>query len=133
MNNIDYKIFVPRGENNSIKFDKEEITVDKIHSININLEEDQLLYWIYFRINDNDHYHKHMLKKNKTLNMILLLGNNPYEIYGKTEVVSFIEQKWEKTIEFAINFIVTNASNTINNPRKEVNYERSELLDLSKK
>ena len=62
--------------------------------------------------------------------MVLLIGNNPYEIYGTAEVIDSSLHKWESKIQLTVSFTVINASNTVNNPRKEVPLKRSEILDL---
>lgn len=130
MKNMDYKIFVPRGENNYVRFDGEEIEIDEILTINLHLADDKVTYWIYFRIPSNDEHHKLLLKKGKKPNMILLIGNNPYEIHGTAEVINSDWHKWESKIQLTVSFTVIRASDTVNNPRKEVKLERSEILDL---
>jgi len=130
MKNIDYKIFVPRGENNYVRFDGEEIEIDEILTINLHLGDDKVVYWIYFKIDSDDEHHKLLLKKGKNPEMVLLIGNNPYEIYGKAEVIDNSFHKWESKNQITVSFTVINASRTLNNPRKEVLYKRSELLDL---
>ena len=62
--------------------------------------------------------------------MELLIGNNPYIIIGYAEIINIDTHKWENKKQITISYTVVNASDTINNPRKEVKYERSELLDL---
>ena len=130
MNSIDYKIFVPRGENNFVRFDGEEIDISEILTINIHIGDDKVTYWIYFKIDSDDEHHKAMLKKGRSPKMILLIGNNPYEIHGTAEVIENSFHKWESKNQLTVCFTVINASDTVNNPRKEVLYERSELIDL---
>ena len=63
MNKIDYKIFVPRGENNYIKFDeKKEFEIDEIMSINLHIGDDKVVYWLYFKVLEEEHYYKLLLK-----------------------------------------------------------------------
>ena len=130
MKNIDYKIFVPRGENNYVRFDGEEIIIDEILTINVHLGDDKVTYWIYFKIAPDDNHHKLLLKKGKNPNMILLIGNNPYEIHGTAEIIDTSLHKWESKIQITVSFTVINASHTVNNPRKEIPLKRSEILDL---
>ena len=130
MRTIDYKIFVPRGENNYVRFDGEKIIIDEILTINVHLTDDKVIYWIYFKIESDDNHHKLLLKKGKSPNMILLIGNNPYEIYGTAEVIDSSLHKWENKIQITVSFTVINASHTVNNPRKEIPIKRSEILDL---
>jgi len=130
MGKIDYKIFVPRGENNYVRFDGEEIEIDEILTINIHIGDDKVVYWIYFKIDSDDEHHKLILKKDKSPKMILLIGNNPYEIHGIAEVINNEYHKWESKNQITVSFTVINASHTVNNPRKEVLYDRTELIDL---
>ena len=130
MENIDYKIFVPRGENNYVRFNGEKIVIEDILTVNIHIGDDKVTYWIYFNISNDDEHHKIMLKKDKSPKMILLIGNNPYEIHGTAEIIGSIYHKWNNEIQFTVSFVVINASKTRDNPRKEVRYERSELIDL---
>lgn len=130
MKRIDYKIFVPRGYQNYVRFDEEEFLISTILTVNLHLEDDKITYWFYFKIPSDDEKRKYILHKQKEPSMILLLGNNPYEIHGTAKVENMSSHKWEEKIEVAISFIVLNASNTINNPRKEVEINRCEILDL---
>ena len=131
MKQIDYKIFVPRGMNNYVRLDsKIEFEIDEIMTVNIHLGDDKVTYWIYFRISADDEHHKLLLKKGKKPQATLLIGNNPYEIVGEGEVMDTSPNKWEEKIQIIFSFTVINASNTVNNARKVIKYERSELLDL---
>lgn len=130
MKNIDYKIFVPRGENNYVKFDGEQIEINDLLTVNLHLGDDKVTYWLYFKIKEDDMHHKVMLKKGRMPNMILLIGNNPYEIHGRAEVIEVNPHPWENKIQYTISYTVVNASNTVNNPRKEQTYRRSELIDI---
>ena len=130
MKNMDYKIFVPRGENNYVRFDGEEFEVTEILTINIHLGDDKVTYWIYFKIPHNDEHHNVLLQRGKKPKMVLLIGNNPYEIHGIAEVLANELHNWEEKKQITVCFTVINASTTPNNPRKEVEYERSELLDF---
>jgi hypothetical protein len=128
---IDYKIFVPRGENNYVRFPNgQEIIINEILSINIFLKDDKITYWIYIKIDEKDLFHKTLLKKNNEPKMALLIGNNPYEVHGQAKVMEVSYHKWEEKYEITIFFNVVNASNTVNNPRKEIHPSRSELLEL---
>ena len=130
MKNIDYKIFVPRGENNYVRFDGVEIEIDELLTVNLHLGDDKVTYWLYFKIEEDDKHHLTLLKKQKNPNMVLLIGNNPYEIHGTAEIQYFDYHKWERKYQITVSFLVINASNTVNNPRKEVKLERENLLDL---
>jgi len=131
MNKIDYKIFVPRGENNYVKFDTEtEFEIDEIISINLFLSTDKVIYWLYIKIPENDEHHKLLLRKGKKPKLTLLIGNNPYEIIGEAEVENISYQNWEENILVTLSFVVSNASQTVKNKRKTIKYERSELLDI---
>ena len=131
MNDIDYKIFVPRGVNNYVRFDSEvEFEVDDISAINIYPNDDKVIYFFYVKIPFDDQHYKLLLKKNKTPKLTLLLGNNQYEIEGDSEVIDTSHHKWEEKIQISLSFTVRNASKTVNNPRETVEYKRSELLDL---
>ena len=131
MYNIDYKIFVPRGLNNYIQpIDGKKKFDIEIIKINIDFTLDQVVYYIYFNIPQDDEYHKVLLQKNKKPKMILLIGNNPYEIHGDAEILDTSYHNWEEAIQIRVMFIVKEAHKTVDNPRKEVKYTRSELLDL---
>ena len=134
MNKIDYKIFVPRGENNYVRFDNEkEFEIDDFKAVNIYIADDKVVYFFYIKIpsyDNEDQHHKLLLRKGKKPKLTLLIGNNPYEIIGECEVLDTSYNNWEEKIEIKISFIVINASKTLSNERKEVKYERSELLDL---
>ncbi len=130
MKNMDYKIFVPRGENNYVRFDKEELEILEILTVNIHIGDDKVTYWIYLKISEDDKYHVALLKNNKTSGMVLLIGNNPYEIIGVAEIVNLNFLPRERNWEAKISFTVNNASKTVDNPRKEVGYEREELIDI---
>jgi hypothetical protein len=131
MNNIDYKLFVPRGAQNFVRFpDGHEILIDDILSINIFLLDDKVVYWIYFRINEDDMYHKLLLKKNNQPTMALLIGNNPYEVHGAAKVTDVSAHAWEEKIQITVCFTVINAKNVVNNPRKVIPHKRGELLDI---
>jgi len=132
LNNIDYKIFVPRGENNYVRFDEEEIEITEILTVNIHIGDDKVTYWIYLKIPEDDKHHTALLKNVRTLGMVLLIGNNPYEIRGAAEIVTMDFHVWERKWEAKISFTVTNASKTVNNPRKENKADRFEMLDLRK-
>jgi hypothetical protein len=131
MTKIDYKIFVPRGENNYVRFDSEEIEITEILTINIHLGDDKVIYWLYFKISKDDDHHNVLLQPGKKPGMMLLIGNNPYEIHGMAEVIRNELYKWEEKRQITICFTVSNASKTSNNPRKNIIYDRFELLDLS--
>ena len=130
MKNIDYKIFVPRGKNNHVRFDGEQIEINEILTINIHLGDDKVTYWMYFKIDSFDEHHKSLLRKGRKPEMVLLIGNNPYEIYGEAEIIDVGSHPWENKIQLTVSYVVTNASNTVNNKRKEQKYSRTELLDL---
>ncbi len=131
MKNIDYKSFVPRGENNFVRFyNNKEIEIDDIISINIFLADDKVVYWFYVKILEDDAEHRLILKKGKKPTLTLLIGNNPYEIIGEAEVINTSFHNWEEKFEISLCFTVINASNIINNPRKIVEYDRSEILDI---
>ncbi len=132
MKDIDYKVFVPRGETNYVRFDGEEFPVDDIATVNIHLSDDRVTYWIYFKVPVDDYRKILMLKKGKTVSqpMILLLGNNPYEIHGLAEVQSFHYLKQTTEREVVVSFVIENASQSYKNHRKVVEVERSYLLDL---
>ncbi len=130
MSSMDYKIFVPRGGNNYVRFDNEEFEITEILTINIHLGDDKVTYWIYFKIPHDDKHHNVLLQKGKSPKMVLLIGNNPYEIHGVSEVIENCWHKWEEKRQITVCFVVCNASDTPNNPRKETPCERSELLDF---
>ncbi len=131
MEKIDYKIFVPRGENNYVRFNiDDEFEIDDIISINLFVSDDKVMYWFYIKIPDDDRDHKLLLKKGKKPKLTLLIGNNPYEIVGEAEVLETSHYYWEEKIQVSLCFTVLKASNTINNPRKEIKYERTELIDI---
>ena len=131
MKEIDYKIFVPRGKNNYVRFNSDkEFEINDILTINIHLGDDKVTYWFYIKIPEDDEYHKLLLKKGKKLQLILLIGNNPYEIIGVAEVIEIMSNRQTQMNGIKVCFSVTNASNTINNPRKEVDGNRFEMLDI---
>lgn len=131
MNKIDYKIFVPRGENNYVRFNtEEEFEIDDIISVNIHLSDDKVVYWFYVKIPDDDQHLKLLLRKGKKPKLTLLIGNNPYEIIGEAEVMNTSHHNWEEKIETQLCFTVINASQTENNPRKEQKSNRLEMLDI---
>lgn len=128
---IDYKIFVPRGAENFLRLNKKEYLIDEITKVNIDLRDNKVTYWIYFRISDEDHEANMRLKANSNPEMVLLIGNNPYEIYGVAEVMYNTYNNWESKRAITISFVVENASAVRNNPRKEQEVEnRAELLDF---
>lgn len=132
MKNIDYRVFVPRGEINYIRFNKEEFLIDDIATVNLHLSNDKVTYWIYFKI-PADAYHNNLLLRRGRIvpePMVLLLGNNPYEIHGTAEVQSNNYLKHKDKREIVVSFVVENASKNYRNYRKEVEIERSEILDL---
>ena len=103
MNKIDYKIFVPRGENNYIRLQGgTEFDVDDILTVNIHLGDDKVTYWVYFRIPHDDEYYKTLLKQGKKSKASLLIGNNPYEIVGDIEVMQIAPHKWEEKIQILL-------------------------------
>ncbi len=132
MKNIDYKVFVPRGEINCIRFDDTEFPIDDIATVNIHLSDDRVTYWIYFKVPADDYRKNLILKKGKIVPqpMILLLGNNPYEIHGLAEIQSFHYLKRTTEREVVVSFVIENASKSYKNHRKVVEFNRSELLDL---
>ena len=131
MNKIDYKIFVTSGENNYVRFNrKTEFKIDDIVSINIHISDDKVVYWFYIKIPSDDEHHKFILRKGKKPKLILLIGNNPYEIIGEAEVIDTSYHNWEEKIQIKLCFTVINATKTINNPRKIIKYERSELFNF---
>lgn len=127
---IDYKIFVPRGENNYVRFDGNEFEITEILTINIHIGDDKVTYWIYFKIPQDDKQHNLLLRKGKTPDMVLLIGNNPYEIHGTAEIIANDLHSWEEKRQITVSFTVTNASKTVDNPRKEVKPDRFEMLDI---
>ncbi len=134
MNKIDYKIFVPRGENNYVKFDSDiEFEIDNFKAVNLHIDDDKVIYFFYIKIPSDDQHHKLLLRTGKTPKMTLLIGNNSYEIIGDCEVLSTSENKWEEKTVIKLLFTILNASRTVDNPRKVTKYERSELLDLRDK
>jgi len=135
INKMDYKIFVPRGENNYVRFDTDkEFELDCITAINIYLLDDKVTYWLYLNIPNDDEHHKLLLRKGmgkaKKLKLTLLIGNNPYEIMGESEIIDYGYNKSNETIETKILFEVYNASKTINNARKEIELDRYDLIDI---
>ena len=63
MNKIDYKIFVPRGGNNYVRFDTEtEFEVSEILTIGIHIVDDKVNYWLNFKIPQDDEHHKCLLR-----------------------------------------------------------------------
>lgn len=130
MKNIDYKIFVPRGERNYLKIENKEFIIDEILTVNIHLADDKITYWFYLNVSLEEEYYLLLLKNIKKLNFILLIGNNPYEIFGVAEIINIHINKRARMKEFTISFVVTNASETYNNPRKVRQYKRTELIDL---
>jgi len=131
MKNIDYKIFVPRGGLNYIKIREKEFLIEEILTVNIHLEDDKVSYWFYVNI-DNEEKDALTFLKNKHPKIILLIGNNPYEIHGEVEIINTYHDKKKQEIQFTMSFLVINASDTFNNPRKERKIKnRSTLLDLS--
>jgi hypothetical protein len=131
MNKMDYTIFVPRGENNHVRFNTEkEFEIEDFISINIYTSDDKVMYWFYVKIPLDDMHHKTLLGKGRKPNLTLLIGNNPYEIKGNCEVINTSIHQWEQQIEVNLCFTVINASKTVENKRKLVSYDRSELLDL---
>lgn len=128
---IDYKIFVPRGAENFFRLNKKEYLIDEITKVNIDLRDNKVTYWVYFKISDEDHEANMRLKANSNPEMVLLIGNNPYEIYGVAEVLYNTFNKWESKRAITISFVVKNASAVRNNPRKEKQEEnRAYLLDF---
>jgi len=135
-NTIDYKIFVPRGEDNYVRFDTDkEFKIDCISAINIYLLEDKVSYWFYLNIPNEDEHHKLLLRKGmgkgKKLKFILLIGHNPYEIVGEAEVINY--NKVKETIETKILFEVNKASDTVTNTRifpQGNKFNRCELIDI---
>ena len=128
MKNIDYKIFVPRGELNFLRIEKKEFLIDEILTVNIHLGDDKVTYWFYINILLEEEYYITLLKNVKKLNSVLLIGNNAYEIYGEAEIINTYTGKNKK--EYTVSFTVKNASTTYGNPRKIKKYKRSELIDL---
>jgi hypothetical protein len=127
---IDYKIFVPRGAKDFIRLNGKEYLVDEIRAVNIHISDDKVVYWMDFRIDEDDHEADLRLKPKSSPNMVLLIGNNPYEIHGIAEVIYNTYNKWESKKAITISFLVNNASHVKNNPRKEEEINRSELLDI---
>ncbi len=131
MDKINYKLFVPRNDNNYVRFDNEkEFKIDDIVAIGIYPLDDKVIYWFYIRIDNDDEHHKILLKRGKKPKLILLIGNNPYEIIGEAEVENVSYHKNEPKIEITISFTIVNASGIVDNKRKEVKYERAELIDI---
>ena len=131
MKNIDYKIFVPRGERNYLKIEEKEFIIDEILTVNIHLTDDKIIYWFYLNISLEEEYYILLFKNVKKLNSILLIGNNPYEIFGETEIINSSVDKGKQVKEFKISFTVKNASKTYDNPRKVKKYKRTEFIDLA--
>ena len=131
MINVDYKIFVPRGAANYIRIRDKEFLIDEIMTVNIHLTDDKVTYWINFRIGSEEDKDTNVILKKKSISdMVLLIGNNPYEIYGQAEVQYNTANKWEEKRAITVQFVVMNASNTYNNPKKEIPVERADLLDF---
>ena len=131
MNKIDYKIFVPRGENNYVRFNTEsEFLIESIATINIHLLDDKVIYWLYVDIPYDDEHHKLLVRKGKKPKLTLLIGNNPFEIIGESEIIDTHYNKIKEAIEVTLSFIVKNASETTKNPRELIKYDRSDLLDI---
>jgi hypothetical protein len=131
MRKIDYKIFVPRGFDNYIRFDTDvEFYVEDIATINIHLLDDKVVYWLYFNIPFEDKHHILLTGRGKKPEMILLIGNNPYEIIGESEIVDVYSNKRTRNYEIKASFTVINASDVENNDRKKVDLDRSDLLDI---
>ena len=131
MDKIDYKLFVPTIDSNFVRFNSEkEFKINDIISINIFPLDDKIIYWFYLKIPYKDEHHKVLLKKGKKPKLILLIGNNPYEIIGEAMVEEISYLKWEENIEVTLSFTVINASKVVDNARKIVKYDRSELIDL---
>jgi len=129
---IDYKIFVPRGAENFFRLNEKEYLIDEITKVGIDLSDDVVSYWIYFRIdNDEDKDANVRLKPKAKPKMVLLIGNNPYEIHGVARVEYNTFNNWENKREIVVSFRVENASAVRNNPRREEEVEnRAELLDF---
>lgn len=127
---IDYKLFVPRGAANYFKVSGTVFSITEILTVNIHLIDDKVTYWFYVIVPEEDEEYKFLLSKGKTPNGILLIGNNPYEIYGRAEVIRTIWDKTQRVTEVTVSFVVENARNITKNKRKETEVSRSELLDL---
>lgn len=132
MNKIDYKMFVPRGESNYIRVVSSgiEFLIDDIMTVNIHISDDRVNYWLYFSIAQDDQHHRVILQKKNKPKFVLLIGNNQYEIHGEGEIMETSLQKWKEQIQITLSFTVYNASQTVNNPRKENPTSRYELLDI---
>lgn len=137
MGKIDYKIFVPSGTNNYIRFNTGsrvfEIPIETIATITIHLVDDKIVYWLYFKIAIDDMFHQTFFRKNKKPSAILLLGNNPYEIHGEAEVITKFDYIMEQKTEIKLVYTVTNVEKTVTNPRKEIKTDetdRFEMIDI---
>jgi hypothetical protein len=133
--NIDYKEFVPCGAQNFIRIDGKTFPLEKIMTITINMLEEKIYYWINFKITDKDYFcmKDHSLDPNKHVEMILLLENNPYKIYGISEIHYNFPDNLGQFRSITAAFTVKDISQTISCSRKEEKeeiLERSELLDF---
>lgn len=130
MNRMDYKLFVPRGDFNFFRVSEKTFSVPEILTVNIHLSEDKVTYWFYVEIPGEDEEWTFLLSKGKSLEGVLLIGNNPYEVHGAAQVIRTIRDRKTRVTEVTVSFVVTNAKNIRKNPRKEKEITRSELLDI---
>ena len=129
MKNIDYKLFVPRGCSNYVRFDDEKkFEIDEMIKINIDFSIDQIMYWLYIKIPYNYYKIHKSFFKTYINRMCLLLGNNPYEIYGNVEIINETYNKEDRTQQFYISFTLKDISKKNFNVKHIKN--RAEILDL---
>ena len=130
MKNIDYKIFVPRGQLNFLRIEQKEFLIEEILTVNIHLGDDKITYWFYVSIPLAEEHYIVLLNNIKKVNSVLLIGNNPYEIYGEAEIINTHIDNRKKKKEYTVLFQVDNASKTYNNKRRKIKVNRSELMDF---
>ena len=130
MKNIDYKIFVPRGQLNFLRIEQKEFLIEEILTVNIHLGDDKITYWFYVNIPLAEEHYIVLLNNIKKVNSVLLIGNNPYEIYGEAEIINTHIDNRKRKKEYTVSFQVDNASKTYNNKRRKIKVNRSELMDF---
>lgn len=130
MNNIDYKLFVPRGSLNYLRIKEKEFLVEEILTLNIHFSDQKINYWFDIRIPFEEKDYVVFVKKNKFFPAVLLIGNNPFEIIGEAEIFSIGQNIPKGYEEITILFRSNNLNEIYNHPRVEKQKTRGQLLDL---
>ena len=127
---INYDILIPNTDDNVVYIKDKDFNIHEISKINIDYRWHNASYWFSLRININDKHSQVLLKKNESLQTILILGEHRFEIHGEMTILNITQNKSHGFIEYDCMYLVKNTKDVVNHPRQTLRVKRTDLIDL---